>query len=420
MFVRVPLTSRLRKALFTVLLLALLGDYGWSSLCAFRASWLAARLERANLERAIALEPGNAGYHNLLGTNLFFAEQDVEGSLAQYNAAAALNPYVARYWLDLARAYLTAGDVIRSRSALARAVAVEPKTPDVLWEVGNDYLVLGATNDAFPYIRTALEQDPNRTVSALNLCWRTIGDVNLMLSQALPRRSDVYLSFVDMLLHQNETAAAAQVWSALLSLRQTVPPQRVLPYIEYLLAHREAASAAEAWRALPSIAPQMRPYIPVDNLIVNGQFANEILNVGFDWHYQEVPHVNVSLDDGLHDGERSLEIAFDGDTVNQAGIFQWLALHPHTHYEFSAWVRTSDLQGVTGSRLTIQEAYGSDIFLRTSDLLGTTPWKEIKGEFTTGNTVGLGLLKIELPATTHIRGTMWMTDLRLTKSPGNS
>ena len=373
------------------------------------------------MQRAIALEPGDAEYYDLLGTHLFYAAQDLTSSITQYKTAASLNPYVARYWLDLARAYLTAGDVAQVRASLAHAVAADPRTPDVLWEAANDYLVIGATDEALPYVRTVLQNDPSRTSTALNLCWRMIGDVNLMMAQALPRHSGVYLAFVKMLVDRDEGAAAAQVWSSLLSLRQKVPAESAFPYVQYLIQRHEVASATAAWRALPGIAPNMQQYMPSDsNLIVNGQFAEDFLNAGFDWRYQAIPHVKVTLDEGRHDGQRSVAVAFDGDSVNQPGIYQLVALEPDTRYEFSAWVRTDNLLGVAGPRLAIQDAYGTDTFFRTDSLSGTTPWKELKAQFTTPHDASLGALRIAVPGTTHVGGTLWITDLRLTKLPAKS
>ena len=248
-----------------------------------------------------------------------------------------------------------------------------------------------------------------------------IGDVNLMIAQALPRQSDVYIAFVKMLVDRDEGAAAAQVWSSLLSLRQKVPAESAFPYVQYLIQHHEVASATAAWRALPRIAPNMRQYMPSDNnLIVNGQFAEDLLNAGFDWRYQQIPHVKVTIDEGRHDGQRSVAVAFDGDSVNQTGIYQLVAMEPDTRYEFSAWVRTDNLLSVAGPRLAIQDAYGTDTFFRTDSLSGTTPWKELTAEFTTPHDASLGALRIAVPGTTHVGGTLWITDLRLTKSPAKS
>ena len=418
---RVPLTTRIHKTALVVLLLSFASAYAWWVLLAYRAASFAARLDREGLQRAIALEPGNAEYYDLLGTNLFYAAQDLTSSIAQYKTAASLNPYVARYWLDLARAYLTAGDVAQVRTSLAHAVAAEPRTLDVLWEAASYYLVIGATDEALPYVRTVLQNEPSRTSTVLNLCWRTIGDVNLMIAQALPRQSDVYLAFVKMLMDRDEGAAAAQVWSSLLSLRQEVPAESAFPYVQYLIQHQEVASATAAWQALPRIAPNMRQYMPSDNnLIVNGQFAEPLQNAGFDWRYQEVPHVKVTLDEGRHDGQRSVAVAFDGNSVNQTGIYQLVALEPDTRYEFSAWVRTDNLLGVGDPRLAIQDAYGTDTFFQTDGLSGTTRWKELKAEFTTPHDASLGALRIAVPGPTHVGGTLWITDLRLTKLPAKS
>jgi len=418
--VRILLTTRIRNTVFVVLLLVLGSAYAWWVLVAYYASRLAAKSETAVLQKAVALEPDNAEYHDLLGNHLFFAAQDGTSSIAEYQVAVRLNPHVAHYWLDLARAQLAAGNVAQTRAALAHAVAADPRTPDVLWEAANDYLVVGATEQALPYIRTVLEFEPSRTSSAMTLCWRMLGDVNLMLTQALPPRPNVYLAFMKMLLSEDEATAAARVWSALLTLRQQAAADSAFFYIQYLIEHHEPARAASAWRELPHLAPKMQRYMPSDNLVVNGRFTEDFLNAGFDWRYQQIPHVNVTLDDGRREGQRSLAVAFDGDTVNQTGVYQFIPLEPDTRYEFSAWVRSDNVLGVTGPRLAIQDAYGSDVFVQTDAVLGTTAWEELKAEFTTPHGASLGTVKIAVADSTHVAGTLWMTDLRLTKLPVKS
>ncbi|MFZ0299251.1 MAG: tetratricopeptide repeat protein, partial [Candidatus Sulfotelmatobacter sp.] len=59
----------------------------------------------ASLQRAAHLDPSNADYRDVLGD--YYAQSgDLAKAIAHYTAATNLNPHSARYWLDLANAYL--------------------------------------------------------------------------------------------------------------------------------------------------------------------------------------------------------------------------------------------------------------------------------------------------------------------------
>ena len=76
---------------------------------AYVASHLAANLDLPNIQRAIRLEPSNAEYRELLGRNLALSGASLDEAISDYRTAVHLNPYEARYWLDLAGAYQVAG-----------------------------------------------------------------------------------------------------------------------------------------------------------------------------------------------------------------------------------------------------------------------------------------------------------------------
>ena len=79
------------------------------ALRAYLASHWAGKLDSANIQRAIQLEPGNAEYRDLLGRNLALSGSSLDEAVSDYRTAVRLNPYEARYWLDLAGAYQIGG-----------------------------------------------------------------------------------------------------------------------------------------------------------------------------------------------------------------------------------------------------------------------------------------------------------------------
>ncbi len=126
-------------------------------------------------------------------------------------AATALNPHSAKYWLDLAIARQSVGDTDSERPALERALAADPRTPDVAWQAANLYLAQGSSDDAMREFRVVMENDTYRTAEAISLCWKMHPDIDSLLANVVP--PNAYDSFPrNFLISKNESAAAAKVW----------------------------------------------------------------------------------------------------------------------------------------------------------------------------------------------------------------
>ena len=191
---QIELRSPLRNFSFAVVCLVLVGLYLQLALHAYLASRLATGPESPNLQKAIRLEPSNAEYRDLLGRNLALSGISLDDAIANYRIAVRLNPYAARYWLDLAGAYQLAGRTREQEESVERAVEVDPTTPHVAWEAANFFLVQGDPEKALRYFHVVLANDIRmRLTPPLQLCWRATGDANQILDEVLPRRPDLYL-----------------------------------------------------------------------------------------------------------------------------------------------------------------------------------------------------------------------------------
>jgi tetratricopeptide (TPR) repeat protein len=412
----IELRSPLRKFSFAGACFVLVGLYLHLALRAYLASHLAATPDLSNLKRAIRLEPSNAEYRELLGRSLALSGANLNDAISNYRTALHLNPYVARYWLDLAGAYQVAGRTSEQEQSVEQAVEADPTTPNVAWEAANFFLLQGDQERALRNFRVVFANDPEAVDSALQLCWRATGDANRILDRALPRRPDLYLSFLRLLISKQEVAPAENVWNHLISLNQEFSTKLAFPYLRFLIAKQEVAAAQTAWQQLAGVDRSLQPYLPSrDNLVVNGGFEENVLNGGFDWWYESNPHVALAIDTSdFFNGTRSLSITFDGQNPGDAGIFQFIPVKPNTDYEFSAESRTADIESASGPRFAIVDAYTNASYVLTDDLLGTNPWRLQQVRFQTGPNTNLVLLKIvRQPANTLIRGKVWIDDLRL-------
>jgi tetratricopeptide (TPR) repeat protein len=419
---KLELRSPLRKYSFAGVCLVCVGVYLPMALRAYLASRLATIPDSTSLHEAIRLEPSNAEYRDLLGRYFGLSGISLDDAISNYRTAVSLNPYVARYWLDLANVYHVAGLAQEQEQSVERAVEADPTTPQVAWEAANFFLVQGDHEQALRYFRVVFANDDIDAVdSALRVCWRATGNANQMLDQALPRRADLYLRFLSLLINKQQIAAAELVWDQLIGLKQTFSTKLAFPYLQFLLEHQEVTAARNAWQQLASVDPALERYLPSrENLIVNGGFEETLMNGGFDWGYQPYAHVALAIDTSeFHSGTRSLSVTFDGQNVSETGLSQLIPVRPDTEYEFSTASRSEDLDTASGPRFSIVDAYTNASYLLTDDTLGTSPWRLQRTRFHTDLKTNLLLLKIvRQPAGLLIRGKFWIDDLKLVEKEG--
>ncbi|MFI5113774.1 MAG: tetratricopeptide repeat protein, partial [Terriglobales bacterium] len=296
-----------RRWLFSVSMILLACAYLFLTGREFAASVFAARPDRASLERAVRLSPGNADYRHRLGRYFAFVAFDPHSAVASLQSAVALNPHQARYWFDLATARGVTGDSAGQREALERAVEAEPTAPEVAWEAASFFLVEGDTDRALREFRVVVENDPYLPASALQTCWRVRPDTDALLRDLVPPRPDSLLIFLSLLMSKGETDGTVKVWDRLLQLHQKFDAHYLFDYVRYLILARRPDAALAAWEQAVGVL-DLAAYLPnPDNLVVNGDFSLDVLNGGFDWTYQNQAGVRLLLDPSdFHTGRRSL------------------------------------------------------------------------------------------------------------------
>ena len=452
---KIPFNTPARKWLVTAVAVALASAYLGLVSRQFVAYWLGNpnRIELTsltNLKRAAWLDPGNAEYRDRLGRFYDLVSHDPTSAVGQYNAAVQLNPHSATYWFDLASAYQVLGDTLNQTAALEHAIQADSTTPDVAWQAANLYLVQGENEKALREFRVVLANDSALAPAAMQFCWRIEPDVDALLRDVVPPRSEAYIPFLALLQDdvnrqireitlpradadplspeqmqnkvtqiQNETDATFKVWSALVESHQPFERRYAYEYFEFLIRQKAVDHAVTVWQQTAKNFG-LASYLPsASNLIVNGSFSQAVLNAGFDWHYQKQDSVRLTLDpNDSHSGHRSLAISFDGPGVVDAGMYQLIALQPNTTYSFSAYYKNDEMEGAGGPHFTIQDMYSQTIDYESDELKDSGFWKAVGGEFTTSSDCKLVVLHVRrLPERSPIRGKLWIDDLHLTKKP---
>ncbi len=405
-----PLTARI------VLLLAVLaaaGLYLRPSSRVYRAERWAENATPENLKTASRLEPSNAEFRYRIGRYSLLM-QDFPDAIANLQAAIALNPHAAHYWLDLASADLATDNVAGTQQALAIAMDAYPTSPSVIWQTANYELVQGETALALRRFNYLVEHDPDMLAPSLNVCWRATQDPELIAERVLPKRPEDYLTLMRFLENKRPPGAPTRVWPHLIALKQPFPVRLAFPYIDYLISRGDLLPASEAWAQMASVNPKFQAYIPDGNQIVNGGFELDLLYGGFDWRYAPNPGASVIIDDHrAHSGNRSLAITFDG-TPDDSGVFQLVPVRANTPYHFSGYLMAEDLETISPPRFSIFGLRGHKQYLLTDGVTGSTDWQEFQGKFTTGAEDDLLLVRIvRVPGQRLIRGKVWVDDVKL-------
>jgi tetratricopeptide (TPR) repeat protein len=416
---KIPFQTSARKWMVVAAALAFGALYFALIAREFLASWIGTRPELKSLERAAWLDPGDADYRNHLGRYYVLVARDPASAIGYFKNAVQLNPHSARYWFDLAGAYQVMGDTSHQTAALEQAIHADAMTPDVAWEAANLYLVQGENEKALREFGVVMASDPSLAGSAMQYCWRIDPDVDSLLRDVVPHTAEAYLAFLTLLEVKQETNGTFKVWDALMQTHQPFDLQSATDYIQFLLRHQEVDESVAVWRQAADRF-HLGAYLPSpSNLMVNGNFSLDVLNGGFDWQYQKQPGVILTYDPGeFHSGRRSMLIAFDGPGINDAGIFQLVALQPNTTYDFSAFYKSGELEGAGGPHLTVQDRFSQAIYYDSGEMKEPGFWKSVDGEFTTGPECKLVIVYVRrLPEGSPIRGKLWIDDFHLVRKP---
>lgn len=368
------------------------------------------------LNRASHLDPWNPDYPYLAGHHALYAKQDVSAAIKDLRLAVRLNPYRAKYWLDLALSYEITGDAPEREQALEMAKKSEPTVPDVAWDVARFYLINGETEKGLTYLKGVMLYDPVRVQPGIELAWRATHDPQLLLDH-LPPISDEYITLINFLLRQQKLEACNQVWDRLMTIHPSLQAELAFPYFESLLQNQpsQVVQAKRVWRDLVQADPRLKAYISPDNLVVNGGFEQEILAGGFDWRAWPPAGTTIAVDtEQFHSGARALLISFEGQGVSDTGLLQYVPVEPSTRYEFSAFTAAENIEGANGPQLSLVDAISGEQFVLTKELTGSAGWTRQLAVFQTGADTRLLKLRIvRNPGYTRIKGNLRVDDFSL-------
>ena len=420
-------SSLMRRLLAFLEVVIVAGLVVWISKTYF-ASRSGRRLNARDLQTAARLDPTNSDYRLMLGRLAQYNVTDMNPDLAMesLHRAAELNPRDPQPWLELAAAFGFQGKNDEAEACLRRADFLAPNLPSVQWVIGNFFLLRGDNDEAFRHFRVVLSGSSQYNQILFKIAWKATDDGQKILEELIPDRVATEIEYLYFLLSQKRFAEARSVWKRVVAHGEGLAAGQVAGYMDQLIAAHLPAEAHEVWDDLKSRG-QIKPnYGPTArNLIVNGDFEEDLLNLGFDWRIVPVEGLFAGLDgSNFHSPSRAVHIRFSGkENVNYYHVYQYVSVEPGHAYRLTGFLKTEGITTDSGPRLAVRDAYDPSALQRFSESItgSTVGWTQVILDFTAGPNTTLLVVTVARPPSTkidsRIGGKVWVDDLALVAIP---
>ena len=389
--------------------------------------WADRRLDSQALpamERGAAMVPGDADAWDRVGRfrQWSFDEPDPSAAIQDFQRAVQLEPLWSYYWLDLATAYETAGDITKARQAFEQAKSVYPASAEVAWDYGNFLLRQQDFTDGYAEIQKAVRGDALLVPLAISRVWRSSQDVNVLVDQILPSNLDAYFQALDFFQSNHLGDAGLIVWKGIQTLGKPFPLARSFPFIEELIREDRAEDARQAWmQALAASSSTLPPAQP-GSVMWDGDFTLDFIDGGLGWRWAQALGVAASFDrPPIEASGRSLRLDFGGGTNLQLNSpSQFVPVEPNRAYHFRAFMRTEGITTESGVRFGITDPHHpTELNVSTGNLTGSNPWAPVDLDVTTApQTHFLYVFVLRIPSRlfeNKLSGTVWIAGVTLTR-----
>ena len=340
--------------------------------------------------------------------------------------AAALNPRGPQAWLELSVAYGLHGDADKAQAYLRRASFLAPQLPSIQWVVGNFYLLQGNTDESFRHFKVTLNGGHRYDGILFRTAWKAAGDGEKILRELIPPRLDTEFSYLEYLLSENKLSETMAVWERIASSPQKFEPNRVKRFMDRLFTARMLGEADQVWNDLRAKRLISSVYQPTaQNLIINGNFEEDIIDVGYDWRIGRIEGVQAASDEGnFHSPGHAMRIRFAGKAnLSYWHVYQYIRVEPKRKYRLQAFLKTDGITTDSGPRLRVVDVYDPEQLTKFSESLtgSTRGWNQTILDFATVPTTELIMVSLaRVPSTkldNLIAGTVWLDDVTLTPLP---
>jgi tetratricopeptide (TPR) repeat protein len=389
------------------------------------ASIYASRLTVKDLQLAIELDPGNAKYHLELGRLYEYLPTSTqpEKAMEEFRRAAELDPYDPEVWINLGGATEFQGNVSEAEKYLRLADYFSPRIPIYQWPIGNFFLLHGNNREAFSHFKMVLLGTREYDQVIFRTAWKASGDADKILEQLIPQDLPAELSYLYFLVGNKRFPETLAVWKRILATPGKFQPEQATGYIDSLIGNHLPADAFDVWKDLQKKGLIRYSAASVEqDLITNGDFEDEMLNMGFGWRISPLEGVYAGLDTStFHSPGHSLLVQFPGkQNLDYRQVYQFVKVEPGRSYRLQAFMKTDGITTDSGPRLEVKDAYDPSALDKfTDDLTGSTEgWTPVHLDFSTGQKTELLVISlVRLPSQkldNLISGKVWLDDVQLT------
>ncbi|NWF75701.1 MAG: hypothetical protein HXY53_03850 [Nitrospirae bacterium] len=369
---------------------------------------------------AISYDKRNATYPYFLGRYYHYYSEDPDNikAIGFYIESLKHCPLQGGCWLDLAKAYRTAGMTAQAEYAINRAISIMPKNPVVMWEAGVLYLIAGDIEKSIRNFREFIVLRPDRQQDAYDMVWKIPLNSEYILKNLIPAEYSYYKNYLLYLISINRINETRDLWRTMNGLK--IEDDIFIKYIDFMILNHQYEDAENIWNKY--VHDRFKVSINDNTSILwNGSFELDILNGGFDWKVSETKGVDVFLDRDIHiSGRNSLGVTFDGTQNPDITIAsQIVRVNPGSNYLLTGFIKTNSITTTNGLFLSVQ---GHDCkgFNKNSDILtGTNFWKELNLEFNIPPECNAIIVKIRRDRShkfdNKISGSAWIDGISLTQ-----
>ena len=386
-----------------------------------------------NLTQATHLEPDRAEYRNQLGTLYLLSTESYNPGKAveNFRLATELNPAVAQYWMNLSRAYEAQGRSKEAAKCVKTALLHDPRNPLLAWISGNTKMMAGDIPGGLEAWRDSILGDRANVHFAFDRGWRLTQNTQTLLDHLVPPDNESDSWFLDYLA-VNDHGDPTLVWQRILNRGQPFNAKRTASYMSWLLQPRADIGQ---WRQGVHTATRVWPDIlrlglgrdgsnylsgkEKGNLITNGGFEQELLNMGFDWRWTEFPNINMVMDSTVYqEGRRALRIDFnDSDNVKFDGLKQFVAVEPGHHYRLTAQIKADRITGGSSPRLVVLNPSNGLPLAEGREVFQTREFIEDRLEFTVPRDIPLAIVEVRRAFSQkfspRVKGSFWLDNVAM-------
>ena len=359
-------------------------------------------------DQAVQITPSDPEAHRARALILNRLRRPAEAE-ASLEVATSLRDGPEDLWIELGNTREELGDREGALTAFDQAVRSAPYYAHTHWQRGNLLLRMGRHDEAFSDLRQAAAANRKYFPTLIDLAWGLTGEAGKTEALLQLQNDNDRLAFARFLAGKGK---AADVIDQARLLSTPLSDENKTELIRLLSAARKFNEAFELWRG----------HKPEEE-IINGSFEEPLVldTVVFHWGLSQVQSkVKVAVD--VYEraqGERSLQIAFDGEWDPGATLLaQTILIEPGRRYRLKFFVKTKDL--VTGGppRIVLTDAMNDRIITKSEPFpSGSGSWSEMNVDFTApSRSIVINLLRDTCASSPcPIFGVVWLDDFSLQK-----